>query len=567
MTLESLKIRDIELKNLLGHKIEKRGLFNAVGTIFKTLIGTLDSNDAQFYDDSINKINANELELTHLLKSQIQVVQSTIQNFNKTISSVDKNRRTLIKNLDLLKAYAENNNVDIENLNLISRMEQHIQLLQIMISQSENEISTLINAILFIKQGSLHPSIISSSQLVKELSKTLHFLPSNVNYPSNLDESHIHEILNIVTLQAYFTNTKLICIINIPLVDDTEFNLYHLIPLPVSYENQNHVFIQPSSTYLAISKNKLHYTLMQEIINCKSLSETSYICENTEPMFSTHTKPICETELLFFEEHIPQSCDKRIVQLSSEIWHKLDNKNQWVFVLPKTNIITISCQNKETFKDISVSGSGILELKPKCKAYTPSTILLANTVYTSNYTSILPKFDIVNDCEEIQNANFSELKLQTISNTKFNLDSLDVASHKLDTISKLADEMLSRHKLQKHVSVLTYILYGVGVLIILFIMYWLYHKCQRIILKKNDHNVQETTCGRFINCLTFNIGNRDIRHATAPSQEELESHRETHKPLVYSNLLDKETQNNESNEPYQIQTRSSTRRYSIKNKY
>ena len=144
--------------------------------------------------------------------------------------------------------------------------------------------------------------------------------------------------------------------------------------------------------YLAISKTKLQYTLFDILNNCKLLKEISYICKSAEPIFSTRTKSICETELLFSIENRPKSCDKRIIQPSTEIWHKLDNKNQWVFVLQKTSGKTICCEPENNFKDINISGT--YELSTKCKAYTTSTILISEANYISNYQSILLEFNI-----------------------------------------------------------------------------------------------------------------------------------------------------------------------------
>lgn len=65
------------IKDLIGHTRHKRGWFNAIGSLFKTIFGTLDSNDAQYYDDVINQVSKDDNTLYELMKSQIQVVKST----------------------------------------------------------------------------------------------------------------------------------------------------------------------------------------------------------------------------------------------------------------------------------------------------------------------------------------------------------------------------------------------------------------------------------------------------------------------------------------------------------
>ena len=46
----------------------------------------------------------------------------------------------------------------------------------------------------------------------------------------------------------------------------------------------------------------------------------------------------------------------------------------------------------------------------------------------------------------------SKLQFQVSPNSKFNLDSLNVVSHKLSTLSNLADQMLNHEELKTHTS-------------------------------------------------------------------------------------------------------------------
>lgn len=526
-TISSLETRENELKNLLGHKRVKRGWFNAIGTVFKTITGVLDNDDAEYYNDSIDKLNSNELDLTHLLKSQIQIVQTTIQNFNDSITNLHKNEKIFNENIETLQKYAETLNRDSIYLHVAIHLDQHIQLQQLMTNELNRELSALINAVLFAKQNIIHPIIITPSQLVKELSKTNQHLPFGTNYPCILDDLHIHQILDILTLQAYFMDNKLIYIISIPLVNSAKFELYHLIPLPVLHNENLYVFVQPSLRYLAMSVTKLQYTLLENLNDCKFSTELSYICKSAKPIFSTRIKPVCETEFLFSNTFVPKSCDKRIIPLSSEIWHKLEKKNQWIFVLPHVSDITISCGSNAKLYDVRISGSGIFDLTSNCKAFTASTILTAESSVMSNYFSILPSFNITDDCCEKDKLNISLLHLHSIPTARFNLESLDVASHKLESLTKLADQIANNHSLKRHVSFFTYVLYILLFLTLLIISYWIIKRCLRRFKLSNfkEHDHETNSCSKIINCLTFNVGNRNTRRSSTSSRTKIELHK------------------------------------------
>lgn len=70
---------------------KKRVFINGLGNIIKAITGNLDNDDAKYYNDAIEELNSNENHLNNLLKEQIQIVRSTIQNFNRSISNVEKN--------------------------------------------------------------------------------------------------------------------------------------------------------------------------------------------------------------------------------------------------------------------------------------------------------------------------------------------------------------------------------------------------------------------------------------------------------------------------------------------
>ena len=47
---------------------------NFIGEISKVLFGTLDENDAEYYDEQIRKFEANSVNTTELLKQQVCVL-------------------------------------------------------------------------------------------------------------------------------------------------------------------------------------------------------------------------------------------------------------------------------------------------------------------------------------------------------------------------------------------------------------------------------------------------------------------------------------------------------------
>lgn len=63
-----------------------------VGTAFKTVLGTLENNDALYFDEAIDSLNASDKDPYNMLKQQTEIVKTTILNVNKTITNLESNK-------------------------------------------------------------------------------------------------------------------------------------------------------------------------------------------------------------------------------------------------------------------------------------------------------------------------------------------------------------------------------------------------------------------------------------------------------------------------------------------
>lgn len=117
------------LKTITAKPRAKRAWFNLLGSALKTVFGTLDQNDALFYNNAINNIDQNEKHYLNLLEQQVQVIKSTITNFNQTISGMDKNKELLNSNFKKIANITSDLNKKYFNLELKQSLEEHFNLL------------------------------------------------------------------------------------------------------------------------------------------------------------------------------------------------------------------------------------------------------------------------------------------------------------------------------------------------------------------------------------------------------------------------------------------------------
>lgn len=507
--IPTLHKKDQNLRHILGHKRQKRAWLNIVGSAFKTIFGTLDEDDAERYNDAINSVKINDKHMSELLKQQIQVVQSTITNFNSSITSFERNRVIFDTNFQKLSNMTKTLKSSIFNLELKQVLEEHFALFILLVTELQHELNLLTDSIIFAHSNSIHPSVISPNQYIEELQKSVPSLPPSLTYALPINIKNSHELIKLTTIKCFINQDRIMFIISNPLVEEIMYSIYKLIPLPVKQaKTNNYIFILPSTKYIATDHTKNFYFFIEPFNHCQHLNSLM-LCINNEPIYSSHIKPICETELLFPITQIPRNCDHRIIPNLLDIWHKLDNKNQWIYVLYKETDVTINCRSPDkgyTLSHLILKDTGIIKLNLDCKLYTSSTTLVAQTTHLeSQVKAIIPNMTIDDNicCEKINKLNLTKMHISLSKPMSLNVESLHIASHKLEQLNKLADEYETPSMFENVTSnsYFTYIICTIVKILVLYLVYKLFKR----IRNKCKHN---TGCQRISNCLTLNICKR-----------------------------------------------------------
>nr|XP_049705298.1 uncharacterized protein LOC126056435 [Helicoverpa armigera] len=458
------------------HMRFKRGLMDFGGSLLKTIFGTLDSEDAVRFSKAIDEVQTDEKRLAHLMKDNIHVIKSTISYFNNTISKVNENENHILRNMETIHKILETVVNSNNKLEIKSELSSLLNSLESIIMTLSFDIEDINNAILFAKLNVLHPTVLSPHQLYSELDKHRNNLPSHYELPVPLTLQNIHNLIDISQLVCFFHLNKVIIVVKIPLVLPQVYDLYRIIPLPVPYDMlkpDTYVLIEPTSSYVAITADRMFYSLIADIDKCKLISDKCYVCVLTN-VFSAIANPTCETILLSdVISKLPDICVTKLIHGSIDLFHKL-TLNRWIFVQSEPGKCHVTCNDKDISSDVILFGTGILSLPRNCKAFykTLQFAAVGETVI-GNVTNKISNFNILQDdcCERSKlNKTLERLPYSKLNNLD-NLDSLLQASIHLNSfeeeINKIENpshfQMYSTHYLSFSlcISMLTlfYILY------------------------------------------------------------------------------------------------------------
>ena len=126
----------------------KRGLINIIGTAANTLFGTLDDNDAQYYEAQINLLQKNDKHILELLK-----VHTSIEETTKNI--VNKNNELIYRQFQLLEKEISNlkQTKNLDAFQMFTSLALHILII---ISGYQDVQNNILDILLHANTGKLH---------------------------------------------------------------------------------------------------------------------------------------------------------------------------------------------------------------------------------------------------------------------------------------------------------------------------------------------------------------------------------------------------------------------------
>ena len=470
----------------IGGKRKKRGVFNFIGELSKVLFGTMDEEDARYYNEQIKLFEQNSEDVNSLLKQQLSVVKSSLGAVNNTLVDVAYNENLLKEGVRKVTEYmnilkSETN----ANVNLVSakiEVEGHIMRVNSAMNALQRNLDMLIDSVIHAQKGVLQPQIISPAILMESLIKSAVAFPKDTTLPFPMSKDSTHLLLRLCELQAYIRNGVLGYVILLPLVNRGTFDIYKLIPIPISLDRNQFLYIETGKPFLWIDQARQYYFLTNEewMNSCKVLNTRSYVCKQNQPLLSSHLHENCIVRLLQPRGSVPPSCDKRIVELSNSIWTQLAN-NEWIYFVPKSEGITILCGDRPPI-DIVVSGIGKLGINSNCKGFGKSALFQTHSILnlnTAGYESdFLSRANLEYDCCEWLNVkvNLSSISINaSFKHVVSHLDDLKIASHRISDVENMMREQeWKRLHTTTHTTYSAFV-YVCLILIVLYVLYKLYN--------------------------------------------------------------------------------------------
>jgi hypothetical protein len=451
--------------------IKKRSApFGFIGSLSRSLFGTLSDEDGQYYSKQIALLNKGQTALANLAKENLYVVQHKIHGLEQEIVN---SHVALNKTMNLLK-----NTIRISND--LSSLWHHIEFTRDGISVL-NEIEsrldlyqeiyhTLSDIVYAARLGHLHPSMITTSRL-QQIIRQIEDLHPQYEFPIPITHARADKLTQVADVHLGHKDGHFLVEISIPLLDKFHTELYKMHPLPIPQYANNltaSAYIIPQTTYIALSHDKRSYSFLnnKQLDKCKHVPHV-HICTNDQPIYDAGENMACEYRLLNQpSKDALRQCNLHMSTNVLPTWIHLDSIDSWLYSIPKPTTVQILCPGEQHELKL-LNGIGILQLKPRCSARQghvtlPGMTTLGTTVeflYLPNIHLNITSID-----------SDALLKFQTLSPNLPSIKPLQIGPDSglpFETLRQKYDEILKQQKGDLKDSYVIYSSAGIGVFVLM----------------------------------------------------------------------------------------------------
>jgi len=162
---------------------------------------------------------------------------------------------------------------------------------------------------------------------VKQMKASQADIPSELSLPIPLSATYQNLIVNMIDLDVFIKNNFLVYVIHLPLTNHVNYNLYHVLPLPIKIKDADtrFTFILLEREYLLMDVAKRYYARLKvnKIKECKLINSHYRVCKQNNQVQITHLYEECEVEMLQSIRTILSSCSQRIAEINQTIWTQM----------------------------------------------------------------------------------------------------------------------------------------------------------------------------------------------------------------------------------------------------
>lgn len=367
--------------------------FGFIGTLSKVLFGTLSQEDADFYYQELNKVYADQREITELIANQTHVIKGEFSNTHARLVNLTKATSQMTRMMSKHSDALQETKGNLNRLLLETIIKDSVFEIERGLDDYSTNLLLLIDAILLAKQGILHPTILSPEQLLKSAQKIKQTVP--FEFPLTPEELLTEQIEKVTTLNVIFMKGRILFELTIPLLEQKAYSLYKIYPCPSIHKlgtKEVISYIQPQIQFIAVSSDEQQFfTPTEEYLRTCRFHHNKFLGPATLPLYQADRQSTCESILLLNPTLINwNTCEIKVTKFVKPYWQTLSAPATWLYFMPKGKKAQIYCSSEKPVTR-NISAIGIFKLEPGCQATIDSVQLKSlGTIGTTQNVEYYP---------------------------------------------------------------------------------------------------------------------------------------------------------------------------------
>src|SRR5436190_5424320 len=167
----------------------RRGFIDGIGTLAKSLFGTMDANDEKHINEQINLLETNQQTLQHATKTQLKVINATIAHVDKLENIIERNERILKTKI----SYCCNK----------QEIAEHFLIITAVVTELIRDVENAIEYLTYIRDGAMHPKLMPVDTITTHLKEATQQLPHGLYFPFKVHTEWL-AIEDYTEISAYY---------------------------------------------------------------------------------------------------------------------------------------------------------------------------------------------------------------------------------------------------------------------------------------------------------------------------------------------------------------------------
>lgn len=371
-------------------------MINSVA-IFKTnrRINAIRSKLGQLRDNQLLQ----DGQIHHLAK-YLNMTMIRLMATDRTQTVVIKSVKKIANKLAQLEKSSE---VNLDFLMKFNMLETEVKGFKLAVKRAQDSFAFLAAAMGVITTHKINPSILSPTELSKNLKSVKQDLEnrySKLKLPGDF-ESDLWPMYNIMDVRPIMIDKLLVLICDIPLRDDSlTLDVYKVHNLPAFHPASNLlVNYQLEGQYFAVTRDDLYVTLpdTQAVQLCEFTRQ--HVCHLHTPLYPRHE---CRWCICALYDDIEENDPARIQELclvnaknATKDLAKAITPNLWAVVAREDQTLTTVCPKKVGYQRVTPPMT-FVNLSDGCYAHGP-TVYLPPQTHVSQLISVLDEGDYLQE--------------------------------------------------------------------------------------------------------------------------------------------------------------------------